>query len=87
MQICQEIADRLHWPIEIVMGYIHSITEERYRKDEIETWLQEEGYYYTDSDIEEIYEQLAAHYDNNLGIYDNIENAHTSYLDFKLNEQ
>ena len=46
--------------------------QESYDKEDIETWLDDNGYLYTDNDVNTIFARYRSHYDSEYGVWENI---------------
>ena len=73
---CEKASQRLGVSPEYFMRLVYDIMQERYDQEDVENWLDEEGYAWTKEDVDKILTELRDDYDCEIGTWRNIERAY-----------
>lgn len=73
---CQAAADILGISIEEFQRHVFDKKQREYDREDIITWLDEQGYVYTDDDVDQILHTVREDWDSDRGTWSNIESAY-----------
>lgn len=73
---CQAAAESLGVDVEIFKRAVFEEKQQEYDRNDIINWLNEEGYVYTDDDVDQILSTLRDDWDAERGTWSNIESAY-----------
>ena len=73
---CQVAADSLGIDVDVFKRAVFENKQREYDRSDIEEWLNEQGYVYTDDDVDQILHTLRDDWDSSLGTEGNIESAY-----------
>lgn len=73
---CRAAADSLGIDIEVFKRAVYEQKQREYDRSDIINWLDEQGYVYTDDDVDQLLSTLRDDWDSSLGTEGNIESAY-----------
>lgn len=73
---CQAAADILGISVEEFQRHVFNTKQREYDREDIITWLDEQGYVYTDDDVDQILHTVRDDWDSDRGTWSNIESAY-----------
>lgn len=73
---CQAAADSLGIDVDVFKRAVYEHKQREYDRADIINWLDEEGYVYTDDDVDQLLSTLRDDWDSSLGTEGNIESAY-----------
>lgn len=73
---CKAAADSLGIDVEVFKRAVFEDKQREYDRQDIINWLDEEGYVYTDDDVDQILSTLRDDWDSDRGTWSNIESAY-----------
>ena len=79
----KKMSKELDISVSEILRTMWDVQQTIYDKEDIEQWLEEEEYEYTDGDVQKIYEAYRSNADCNFGTWDNIARAYDR-TDLKL---
>lgn len=73
---CQVAADMLGISVDEFQRQVFDKKQMEYDREDIETWLKEQGYVYDDDDVDKILQTVRDDWDSDRGTWSNIESAY-----------